>query len=673
MSNLYQNSFNNNRSKHNNLNQINFGPKRIPKKNNFNDNNRNHRRFNTFNTNRLNQNNFRSKPHINNRTNNNNNHLLLRKRNQNHIQQHRQNILKQQARLRKNNTTYSVEEQTRALQSISKDNDTKTEELMREYEVIHKVPLILYMFDIINSIRISNKIENKNINVLLPLLPCAGGIFNNLWRLKQSKNNLQHFLAQNNIILKNEIKNILNYSQRTYTKHFKQIPLPQEIKYKVNGIWETDVKLIRSFNTYLYNLIASGNKECYDDNNPLFNKSSQCEYHLRIWCNGIIEKQLNTQINTNNDRDNDDSDDDSDSSDDSDPDDPYANYKPIQNNINTFYPCMNDNNIDIAQVIQQNKSELNILKFQRKLKQKEKDDNKDNDEEYHGKVEGDGDDYIVLENNYEGIDKFVQRVCKKAAMPKLGDAIMILIDARNDPEIMVYIWRKHIKLYDEVKENINIGNVRIHYKKQKYFNLKYNNNIINVGQYIGLNTCILDGYIHQYWSIFNRDIRFEKKHVGELWPNYYENQTLFEVKTNFDEKYAENDEEKKQIYKEIYGDELIDKLNDEKSEFNWEQIYKIEEQAHQKLTRNDNNKNDDIIPEITLYGPMKYHTKKAIIIRDLKNEIEDKRNFRDFTPKQYRVLKDHAKAHKFSDVSDDEILNLKDKKSNDDKEHSSKL
>ncbi len=58
---------------------------------------------------------------------------------------------------------------------------------------------------------------------------------------------------------------------------------------------------------------------------------------------------------------------------------------------------------------------------------------------------------------------------------------------------------------ENTKHNINIGDNRLHYKKEKYFELPYENSSVNVGQYIGLSTCILDGYIHQFRSIFNRD------------------------------------------------------------------------------------------------------------------------------------------------------------------------
>ncbi len=175
-------------------------------------------------------------------------------------------------------TNYSIAQQTRALQNISNDTaaDPKTEALMREYELMHKLPLVLYMFDIITNTRISNKMD-KNITNLLPLLPCSGGIFNNVCRLNQCKNNLKHFLAPNKMILKREIRNILNYSQRKYQKHFKDIPLPNTIKYKVNGIWETDVILIRAFNIHLTNVMRYHDK--YDPINPM----------IKYWCNGIIK------------------------------------------------------------------------------------------------------------------------------------------------------------------------------------------------------------------------------------------------------------------------------------------------------------------------------------------------------------------------------------------------
>ncbi len=63
----------------------------------------------------------------------------------------------------------------------------------------------------------------KNINNLLALSPYVYicGIFNNLWGLKQSENNFQHFLTTSNMTLTKEITNILNYSHCKYQKHFK--------------------------------------------------------------------------------------------------------------------------------------------------------------------------------------------------------------------------------------------------------------------------------------------------------------------------------------------------------------------------------------------------------------------------------------------------------------------
>ena len=472
---------------------------------------------------------------------------------------------------------------------------------IKDYEQLYKIPMLKYVYDIMGLVRLESyydkdreTVESESVDVLINLLPCAGGLFTNLLRHKLASSSPQqsHWLSTQNkhgykkVYIPDEIKEVLRYARAKFAKDCPQLPLPSQVPFMFNGIWETDIKIACAFNAYLFNKKTHATLP-------------SCDYHLRVWSKGLIkasdddedEKKDPNFVEEHIDHHEYNPEDEDTESDDEDEEyEEYdANISSFESEKNVtdkeFYTQIKDDlkDVDIEEIIAMNKMALDIKTIKRKkLIQDREDDEKKEEPQI---IEFGGDDYEVPEYDadYETIQDLVDRLFETVAQPSKGHAIMVLVDIRYDPEITIYVWRKPIIQYeekntDEVKdkndENLEIGDKHIEYRKERYFDMNYKGRKVNVGQYIGLSTCIVNEYIHQFFSLFNTEIRFEPKQALELWPDYHYTQTLFEDKAPFEK---ETDPEIRKKYRYWLGKKNMNKLGNKRTKFTFDDIKEMED------------------------------------------------------------------------------------------------
>eukprot|EP01084_Bolivina_argentea_P236577 397748_1 len=583
-------------------------------------------------------------------------------------------------------STQSVteEQSIESAKAISNTNISKKElDKIKGFEIVYKMPLRLYMWDILSLLKTQKREESQNTDVYLQWLPCSGGTFQNFFCFGKDMSPY----SKDYIETKLQIKSLVNCAKNEYKNNLSPIHLPNQLSYKINGIWELDVRILRAVNNYIYNSYHYNKKK-----HKLEEKIDECEIHISIWSNvPKFEKQKQNKFvftNINNSYDSGDEDEDYKIK--------YDIYdeKTADEQILKIIQDCNDININDIMDCNQHK---NITKISRQLL----------------KTETKTDENIFDNNDnkkYEEIDTFVERICGNTDgfAIKNGYAVMMFFDTRNVPNVNAYVWREKLNKKN-YENNINIGDNRINSKinnKRKYFefNIPNSKDKINIGQYIGMDICILEQHVHQFWTIFNTETRFESSHVVNLWRDYYVNETIFEVTNELDDgfdKYMEMNLQKRNLYERYYGKQFIDRLNDrlvlfdenelvmKKNEwiksvdnnmpdiskykpfeyhlkkaqygeyYGKEFIYKL----HDKMTKFDKNElharmqqklNDIKAPELDNYGPFKFHWKRANIADDFKEGLSEfkaehgsnkGRPIKDMNPKNFKQFYNDAVNH----------------------------
>ena len=529
------------------------------------------------------------------------------------------------------------------IEKENKQQNTHSQEHpLREFDLLYNVPLLPYIYYIMGSVRISKNAQN--IQSLSPLMPCKFGVFNNLWRFIRGKQGELEPYSPDTFSLQLQKEKMFRCAVQEYAEIIPYIPLPKQIKCKVNGVWSPDVEFIRSINEYIY-----GQLSVFEEN--------ECEYHMKMWHDGFKPVKKEEEMNDADDIDSDDFDDDDD-------DDQYTKCTRQKRNILSaaFYKNIMTlyANVNIEEVMQQNKKSLNWQEVTRKMNVQTS--NNQSVKPKSSKLP----QQIDFEKGYESMDDFVRRLFSNAARPRSGYAIMLLVDTRNAPDITVYVWKKRIAQYEK-KKTVDIGSNHIDYRKKRYFDVQYNGKILNIGQYVGFSTLFLDGGIHQFWSVFDKETRFEPVHALKLWPNYYANITLFEVRTDL----QIESEKKRERYARFFNkfdENLIDKLDQRDSRIKMQIFTKIEEALKNGKSINDENdtlilamkqidkaNNGDIGNEnlnLSDYGPWNFHKEKARIVIELINYLR----IRDLSPRQYRQVKADAMANEWKDTMNDKIV-----------------
>ena len=478
-------------------------------------------------------------------------------------------------------------------------------------------------------------------------MPCKFGVFNNLWRFIRGKQGELEPYSPDTFSLQLQKEKMFRCAVQEYAEIIPYIPLPKQIKCKVNGVWSPDAEFIRSINEYIF-----GKLRVFEEN--------ECEYHMKMWHDGFKPVKKEEEMNDADDIDSDDFDDDDD-------DDQYTKCTRQKRNIlsGAFYKDIMNlyANVNIEEVMQQNEKSLNWRKITREK-------NVQTSNNHTGKPKSSIlPQQIDLEEGYESMDDFVRRLFSNAARPKSGYAIMLFVDTRNAPDITVYVWKKKIAQYEK-NTSVDIGSNHIDYRRKRYFDVQYNGKILNIGQYIGFSTFILDGDIHQFWSVFDKETRFEPAHALKLWPSYYANITLFEVRTDLQIEYEEK-REKYARFLNKFDENLIDKLDQRDSKIKMELFTKIEGALKNGKSINDENdindqttkyidkandvdigKSDDENLCLNDYGPWNFHKEKARIVIELIKYLR----IRDLSPRQYRQVKADAMANEWKDTMNDKIV-----------------
>eukprot|EP01084_Bolivina_argentea_P139975 246195_1 len=394
---------------------------------------------------------------------------------------------------------------------------------MKAFEKIYKIPLLSDLWDTIGLLLLQCKILSFNRrywdDIIKDIMINVPGLKKYISKILQKNNEIE----QNGII--NFASNSLpgkwfKCAYDMFNTYYGHIPIDTEIRYKLNGIWQIHTEIIREVNKHI-------ETERHWHKNGI-------ELHIRFWVNGLI-KLDNCDENNENKMDMTYEDSSDESSDDEtavcyDIEINVAGNNVFRDNIDEYYNGIMDSYASIK--------ELSILMKMQK----------------HLCVT------IIEQEEDELLEKFTTRVFQhKSSEPELFEAVMMLFDTSNAEKVIAYIWKRKLNYYTHRPFDYDLSDLRIKSKQCKHFEFIYNNKIIDVGKYVGMDVFILnEASIHSYWNIFNKSIRFISSHVNTIWRQYYKYDTLYEKKyEEFDdikefEQYVSNNTARLYINTDVY-------------------------------------------------------------------------------------------------------------------------
>eukprot|EP01083_Nonionella_stella_P138754 422341_1 len=547
--------------------------------------------------------------------------------------------------------------------------DKKQLDKIKGFETEFHIPIREYMWDTLDLLRINKCVDSQSTDAYLKCLPCTGGTFQHFHRFKTDYTQLM-FSKSKPPNKQHQIKALLDCAKHEFRDTLSPIVLPDKIPFKIDGVWEMDVRIFRAINDNLDRLTSS---------------KIMCQIHISVWSNGPMHqtkfKYPSKETKTDNDND----------TKHEDPDTIQYEWEPTVNEeiININNKCCN---INIEDIMLCNKAK-NVIKKVSKPHTNE---------------------------TYEQIEVLINDIMEGAARPKNGDAIMILFDTSNVPELTAYIWRERLTENDHElwKGNDSIGDKRIKSKanrKRRYFELNApqndedgddTNRKVNVGQYVGMDIFLQASpemhKVHQFWTIFNTETRFDPSHAAGLWRDYYVHETIFEVDIELDDEYdtyMDEDAQQRKLYEQYYGkdfvnllherdafmeEEYLSKQRDKSSirkdipdlneykpfEFHWRRAQYVKwyglkfiRKLHDKSARFDGELwakkqerlNEKNAPDLDKYGPFRFHKQREKSAEDFKRDLVHFRRIKNLAPKDWkRFYSDATKESKDKDEHKDE-------------------